>query len=84
MRAPLNVAIDLAKARWLMLQQATSSVSPPLLMVVVFWLALIFCSFGLLAPRTPVVVATLGLCALSVSAAIFLVVDMYSPFGGVI
>ena len=76
----LSVAIDLAKTRWLMLQQATSSVSPPLLVVVVFWLALIFCSFGLLAPRTPIVAATLGLCALSVSAAIFLVVDMYSPF----
>jgi len=80
----LSVAIDLAKTRWLMLQQASSSVSPPLLVVVVFWLALIFCSFGLLAPRTPIVAATLGLCALSVAAAIFLVVDMYSPFGGII
>ncbi len=80
----LSVAVDLAKTRWLMLQQASSSVSPPLLVVVVFWLALIFCSFGLLAPRKLIVAATLGLCALSVSAAIFLVVDMYSPFGGVI
>ena len=80
----LSVAIDLAKTRWLMLQQATSSVSAPLLVVVVFWLVLIFCSFGLLAPRTPIVAATLGLCALSVSAAIFLVVDMYSPYTGVV
>jgi hypothetical protein len=80
----LNVALDVAKTRWLMLQQATNSVSPPLLVVVVSWLTLIFCSFALLAPRTPIVAATLGLCALSVSAAIFLVVDMYSPFGGVI
>ncbi len=80
----LSVAVDLAKTRWLMSQQASGSVSLPLLVVVVFWLALIFCSFGLLAPRTPIVAATLALCALSVAAAIFLVVDMYSPFGGII
>jgi hypothetical protein len=80
----LSIAIDLAKTRWLMLEQAHSSVSPPLLIVLVFWLALIFCSFGLLAPRTPIVVATLCLCALSVSAAIFLVMDMYDPFRGVV
>jgi hypothetical protein len=80
----LSVAIDLAKMRWLMVQRATSSVSPPLLAVVVCWLTLIFCSFGLLAPRTAIVAATLCLCALSVSAAIFLVIDMYSPFSGVV
>ena len=38
----LSIAIDLAKTRWLMLEQAHSSVSPPLLIVLVFWLALIF------------------------------------------
>jgi hypothetical protein len=37
------------------------------------FLALIFCSFGLLAPRNATVVTTVCLCALSVSAAIFLV-----------
>src|ERR1700704_6566683 len=31
-----------------MFEQGSSSVSLPLLVVVVFWLALIFCSFGLL------------------------------------
>jgi hypothetical protein len=80
----LNIAIDLGKTRWLMFAQGSSSVSPPLLVVVIFWLALIFCSFGLLAPRNVTVVATLCLCALSVSAAIFLVLQMYSPFEGVV
>jgi hypothetical protein len=80
----LSVVIDLAKIRWLMFQQGMNSVSPPLLVVLVFWLALIFCSFGLLGSRTPIVVATLSLCALSVSAAIFLVVDMYSPLSGLV
>jgi hypothetical protein len=67
-----------------MFEQGCSFVSLPLLMVVVFCLALIFCSFGLLALHNATVVATLCLCALSVSAAIFLLVEVYSPFGGVV
>lgn len=80
----LSIAIDLAKTRWLMLQQSRSSVSLPLLVILVFWLSLIFCSFGLLAPRAPVVVVSLCLCALSVSFAIYLVMDLYDPYGGVV
>ena len=80
----LNLAIELGNTRWLMFEQGGSSVSPILLVVLVLWLALIFCSFGLLAPRNPTVVAALCLCALSVSAAIFLMLQMYSPFRGMI
>jgi hypothetical protein len=80
----LSLVIDLGKTRWLMFEQGSTSVSLPLLVVVIFWLALIFCSFGLLAPRNATVVATPSLCALSVSAAIFLVLEMYSPFSGVV
>src|SRR3981081_3848603 len=42
-----------------MFEQGSSSVSLPLLVVVVFWLALIFCSFGLLAPHNATVVTDL-------------------------
>jgi hypothetical protein len=80
----ISIAIDLGKTRWLMFEQGTSSVSLPLLVALIFWLTVIFCSFGLLAPRNATVVATLCRCALSVSAAIFLVLKMYSPFSGVI
>jgi hypothetical protein len=80
----ISVAVDLAKTRWLMVQQSSTSVSPPLLGALVCWLVLIFFSFGLLAPRTPIVAVTLCLCALAVSSAIFLVIDMYSPFSGVV
>jgi hypothetical protein len=80
----LSIVIDLGKTRWLMFEQGSSSVSLPLLVALIFWLAVIFCSFGLLAPRNATVVATLCLCVLSVSAAIFLVLEMYSPFSGVV
>src|SRR6266550_2017815 len=45
----LSIAIDLGKTRWLMFEQGSSSVSVPLLAALIFWLAVIFCSFGLLA-----------------------------------
>jgi len=50
----------------------------------VFWLAVIFTSFGLFAPRNATVVITLFVCALSVSAAIFLIVELDSPFSGML
>jgi hypothetical protein len=49
---------------------------------VVFWLTIVFISFGLHAPRNPAVVTVLFLCALSVSGAIFLILELYDPFEG--
>jgi hypothetical protein len=78
----LNMGIDIGKMRWMMFEQAGSFVSIPLLAVMVFWLATIFISFGLFAPRNMTTIATLFVCALSVSGAIFLILEMYSPFQG--
>jgi hypothetical protein len=78
----LNMAIDLGKMRWLMFEQGGDSISMPLLATLVFWLAIIFSSFGLFAPRNATAIATLFICALSVSGAIFLILEMYTPFEG--
>jgi hypothetical protein len=78
----LNMAIDLGKMRWLMFEQGGSFISVPLLATLVFWLAIIFSSFGLFAPRNATAIATLFICALSVSGAIFLILEMYTPFEG--
>jgi hypothetical protein len=80
----LSMAIDIGKMRWLMFEQGGSSISTPLLAMLVFWLAIIFTSFGLFAPRNVTVITTLFLCALSVAAAIFLILEMYAPFQGLI
>jgi len=78
----LSMALGLAKERWLMFEEQSNSISIPLLMVLVFWLAIVFASFGLFAPPNATVIATLLLCALAVSGAIFLAVEMYTPFKG--
>jgi membrane-bound ClpP family serine protease len=64
-------------------QQATS-VSKPFLVVLVFWLTVLFISFGLYAPRNATVIAAFFFAALSVSGAIFLILEMYTPYAGII
>jgi hypothetical protein len=49
-----------------------------------FWLTAIFVGFGLFAPRNATTITALSVAGLSVSGAIFLILEMYSPFGGLI
>jgi hypothetical protein len=80
----LSLTMSLGQTRWLMYEQRLSSVSIPLLIVLSFWLSIIFISFGLFAPSNMTVVATLFVSALSVSSAIFLILEMYTPYAGLI
>ncbi|MGB7751620.1 MAG: hypothetical protein WCF88_08715 [Candidatus Acidiferrales bacterium] len=80
----LNIMMGLGQTRWLVAAQRGNSVSEPLLVVLVAWLTIIFISFGLFAPRTVTVVVSLLVSALSVSGAIFLILEMYSPYAGLI
>ena len=45
-----SIAVDIGKTRYLMYAQQATSVSLPLLVVLVIWLTVIFISFGLFAP----------------------------------
>ena len=81
----LDLVVDLGRTRWLMFEQEeSSSISVPFLVVVVFWLTIIFVSFGLFAPANATVVVTLLLSALSVSGAIFLILELDRPFDGLV
>jgi hypothetical protein len=48
----------------------------------IYWLAIIFLVFSLLAPSNAMTNVALFLSALSVSGAIFLILAMDRPFGG--
>jgi Protein of unknown function (DUF4239) len=80
----LQVSGDLAQTRWKLAVQNRSAIPRPFLMVVVAWLAFLFASFGLFAPRNPLVITVLLVAALSVSAAIVLILELDNPFGGFI
>jgi hypothetical protein len=80
----LNIMVGLGQTRWLVAAQRGNSVSVPMLVVLVAWLTIIFISFGLFAPLNMTVLVSLFVSALSVSGAIFLILEMYSPYAGLI
>ncbi|MFO0875342.1 MAG: hypothetical protein U0575_15420 [Phycisphaerales bacterium] len=80
----LTLARDVGATRWLLFSQKASSVSKPFLAVVVFWLTVLFLSYGLYAPFNFTSICALVLCAVSVAGALFLVMELDHPFRGVI
>jgi hypothetical protein len=80
----LSIAISVGQTRWLMYEQAATSISLPLLAVLVVWLTALFVSFGLFAPRNATALASLFVSALSVSGAILLILELYRPYAGLI
>src|SRR5208337_2021121 len=76
-----SLAAELKEMRWLLfIQSGNDSVSAPLLLVLDIWLAAIFISFGLFAPPNRTVIATLAVTAFAVTGAIFIILEMYTPF----
>jgi hypothetical protein len=80
----ISVTTDLAQLRTLLFAQTVPSISKPLLVVVVAWLVVIFLSFSLLAPPNATAALALTVAALSVAGAIFLILELDHPFGGLI
>jgi hypothetical protein len=80
----LTLAVNVGQLRLLMLEHMGSSIPLPFLEILVFWLCIIFASFGLFAPRNGTVIAVLGVCALSVACAIFLIIELDRSFEGLL
>jgi len=81
----LQITGEVLQTRWLVFgQQAGNAIQTPLLVVLVFWLAALFASFGLFAPRNATVIAVLCVSALSVSGALLLILEMNQPFQGLV
>jgi hypothetical protein len=77
-------ALDMGKTRLLLFERLGTSIPIPFLVVLVFWLCIIFASFGLFAPRNATVITVLGVCALSVAGAIFLILELDRSFEGLL
>ena len=80
----LAMALDLGRTRVLLFEQLDSSIPLPFLVVLVLWLGIIFTSFGLFAPRNGTVIAAFFVCAVSVSTAIFLILELDRSFEGLL
>ena len=75
---------DMLEARWLLIAQAQHTIPITFLVVLLFWLTMLHIGFGLLAPRNATVITALVISALSVSGAMFLILEMYQPLNGMI
>jgi hypothetical protein len=80
----MTLAADVGRTRLLLFEHLGASIPVPFLVVLVFWLCVIFASFGLFAPRNATVIVVLCVCALSVSAAIFLILELDRSFEGLL
>jgi hypothetical protein len=69
-------------ARWKLIEEAHSSISQPFFKTLTFWLGVIFLSFGLIAPRNALALVTISLGAVSIASAIYVIVDLDTPFTG--
>jgi hypothetical protein len=80
----LTLSDGLSQARWLLVQQTGNSIPLPFLVLLIFWLAIVFGSFGLFAPLNTTALATLCLCSMAVSGGIAMILELGSPFSGLI
>jgi hypothetical protein len=80
----LEVSAQLAEAHWMLVESKSEGLPTAFLVILVFWLAWLFLTFGLQAPVNSTVIGVMLICSLSVAAAVFLVVDMAHPYLGII
>jgi hypothetical protein len=78
----LELLVTVGETRRLLAQQAQSSLPLVFLVVLVTWLTLLFFGFGLFARFNRTVVVALFIGALSVSAAIFVILEETHPYSG--
>jgi hypothetical protein len=80
--AAWQLAASLTEVRMLMYEQLGQSVSWLLLMVLIFWVSILFMGFGLFTRINITVVVAIGVGAVSVAGAIFVILELNQPYAG--
>lgn len=73
---------DVTSARWAVIEDVHGSLSAPFAGVLMFWLTLVFVSFGLQAPRNLLAGVAIGIAIVSVASVMFVILDLDLPYGG--
>ena len=80
----LTLSDGLLQARWQLTERTGRDIPLPFLILLIFWLAIVFASFGLFAPTNATALTVLCLCALAVSGGIAIILDFDTPFTGLV
>jgi hypothetical protein len=78
----IQMGQTLGQTRLLMFEQSGSSFAWPFLTVLVFWICMLFLGFGLLTRFNATLLVVLFVGAVSVGGAIFLILELNSPYEG--
>lgn len=79
--AKLNLAL-MEQTRLLMSLQLASPITWSLVVIVVAWSLFLFCGFGVLSGANATTLVALGLGAVSVASAVYLILDLSQPYSG--
>jgi hypothetical protein len=77
-----SLLVDLGQLRLLLVAQSIPSISKPMLAILVSWLLVIFFGFSVIAPPNATTTLALVASSFSVACAIFLILELDQPFGG--
>ena len=81
----VQVSGEIADMRWLLFTQVgESSIPKPFFIMLVFWLVIIFGSFGLFSPRNATVILVLVVCIVSATGSLYLILELDQPYRGLI
>ena len=78
----IKITTEIWRTRLLLFTEKGEVLPIPFLLVLVFWLTIIFVSFSLFAQPSPMVIGELLIFALSATGAIYLILELSQPFGG--
>jgi len=81
-RHALDLADSVSRARLQMFESRDGQIAWPFLAMLIFWVSILFLGFGLLAPFNLTLAVSQFLGAVSVAAAIFMILELNAPFGG--
>ena len=70
--------------RWSLISEAHSSITPAFFVMMLFWLSIVFLSFGMTAPPNAVAATSIIMVALSVAGAIFVIMEQDGPLDGLL
>jgi len=80
----ISLVRNIAQLHSLVLAQGGTTAMAPLLFVLIFWMTSIFVSWGLFSRANPITVTTFLVAAVCVSAAISLILELYTPYKGLL
>ena len=75
---------DLIQSRWMMIEMTQRDLPAAFLAIVLIWLGVLYICYGLITPHNGTVRVVFFVSALTVSAALFLVLEMNNPITGII